>query len=260
MTFQPTSYRERKAAGERLAMLTAYDYPTARILDESGVDLLLVGDSLGMVVMGHPDTTSVTLEDILHHSRMVVRGSARTPVVADMPIGTVDTVASGMAAARRLMDAGVQAVKLEGGAEFAGVVRAMVDAGIPVMGHVGMLPQRVVQEGGYRIKGRTELEGERLIADGIALQEAGAFAVVLELVHAPIAERMSAALAIPTIGIGSGPGCDGQVLVTHDLIGLFPWFTPKFVRSRERIAERIGECAASFADEVRKPFAPAGTV
>jgi 3-methyl-2-oxobutanoate hydroxymethyltransferase len=216
------SFRERKASGEKLTMLTAYDYPMARLLDESGVDFVLVGDSLGMVVLGHPDTTSVTMEHMVHHCRAVVRGVKSAFVVADLPIGSVETPELAVQNAMRLREAGAHGVKLEGGASRCCEIAFIVAAVIPVMGHIGMLPQQVRVEGGYKIKGKTATEAEQLYADAVAVEKAGAFAVVMELVRPEVARTITVALSIPTIGIGSGPDCDGQVLVIHDLIGLFP--------------------------------------
>lgn len=242
-----------KRRGEKLAVLTAYDYPTARLLDESGIDILLVGDSLGMVVLGFPDTTHVTMEHMLHHTAAVARGTQRALVVADLPFASYDTPEQAIANARRLVAAGAHAVKLEGGASHAARIAAIVADGIPVMAHLGMLPQSVVQEGGYRIKGKTPEAAAALLADAHAVENAGAFAVVLELVQADVAAVLSAALKIPTIGIGSGLACDGQVLVTHDLIGLFPWFTPKFARQHAQVAAAIRDAAAAFVRETKPP-------
>ena len=250
---QPTDLIALKRRGEKLAVLTAYDYPTARLLDESGLDILLVGDSLGMVVLGFPDTTHVTMEHMLHHTAAVARGTQRALLVADLPFASYDTPGQAIANAHRLLAAGAHAVKLEGGATHAARIAALVAAGIPVMAHLGMLPQSVVQEGGYRIKGKTPEAAAALLADAHAVESAGAFAVVLELVQADVAARLSAALRIPTIGIGSGPACDGQVLVTHDLIGLFPWFTPKFARPRAQVSVSIREAAAAFVRETKQP-------
>jgi 3-methyl-2-oxobutanoate hydroxymethyltransferase len=249
----PTDLTARKLRGEKLAVLTAYDYPTARLLDESGIDVLLVGDSLGMVVLGFPDTTPVTMEHMLHHTAAVARGTERALVVADLPFASYEAPAQAVENARRLIAAGARAVKLEGGATHAARIAAIVAAGIPVMAHLGMLPQSVVQEGGYRIKGKTPEAAAALLADAHAVESAGAFAVVLELVQADAAARISAALRIPTIGIGSGPACDGQVLVTHDLIGFFPWFTPKFARQHARVGVSIREAAAAFIRETKQP-------
>src|SRR6267378_5848285 len=198
-------FRVRKANGEKFAMLTAYDYPMARLLDESGVDLMLVGDSLGMVVLGYPDTTSVTMEHMVHHCRAVVRGVKSAFVVADLPIGSVDTPELAVQNALRLHEAGAHGVKLEGGVSRCREIAAIVEAGIPVMGHIGMLPQRVRVEGGYKIKGKTLTEAEQLYADAVAVEKAGAFAVVMELVRHEVARKITATMTIPTIGIGSGP-------------------------------------------------------
>lgn len=239
-------FQRMKAAGEKIAVLTAYDYPTARLLEESAVDCLLVGDSLGMVVLGYPDTTSVTMPEMLHHTRAVRRGAPKTPVVADLPIGSCDTPEQTVANARLLLEAGADAVKLEGGASHQAQLTALQVAGIPVMGHIGMLPQSVRQEGGYRIKGKTPAESARLLEDAAAVERAGAFAMVLELVQSDTAARITEASGIATIGIGAGLGCDGQVLVTHDLIGLFPWFTPKFAHPRAEVGAEIRRAAAEF--------------
>jgi len=244
-------FRKMKADGEKIAVLTAYDYPTARLLDESGIDLLLVGDSLGMVVLGYPDTTSVTLADIVHHTKAVARGAKRVAIVADLPIGTYANPGEAVANAKRLIEAGAHAVKLEGGASHRAEILAIAAAGIPLMGHIGMLPQSVREEGGYKIKGRTPEEAERLLADARVLDEAGAFAIVLELVEQKLARSISEAIAAPTIGIGSGAGCDGQVLVSHDLIGLFPWFTPKFVSPKAAVSQSIREAAGEFIRETK---------
>jgi 3-methyl-2-oxobutanoate hydroxymethyltransferase len=240
-----------KQRGEKIAMLTAYDYPTARLLDESGLDVLLVGDSVGMVVLGYPDTTLVTLDEMVHHTRAVARGAKRAPILADLPIATFDTPEQAVTSARRLVEAGAHAVKLEGGASHAAQVRALADAGLAVMAHIGMQPQRVRIEGGYRIKGRTPEEAEALIADARAAELAGAFGLLLELVHADTARRITETAGIPTIGIGSGVACDGQVLVSHDLIGLFPWFTPKFASPVVRVADSIREAAGEFLRRVK---------
>jgi 3-methyl-2-oxobutanoate hydroxymethyltransferase len=242
-----------KKRGEKIAALTAYDYPTARLLDESGVDILLVGDSLGMVVLGYPDTTLVTMDEMIHHTRAVARAAKRAPIVGDMPMASYRTAADAVANATRLLEAGAHAVKLEGGASHTLQIEALADAEIPVMAHIGMMPQSVRTEGGYRVKGRSEEEAARLIADAIAVAKAGAFAVVLELVVADVARRITQATQIPTIGIGSGPHCDGQVLVTHDLIGFFPWFTPKFVAPRAAVAEAIREAATQFVRDTKNP-------
>jgi 3-methyl-2-oxobutanoate hydroxymethyltransferase len=237
---------EKKARGERITALTAYDYPTARLLDESGIDIILVGDSLGMVVLGYEDTTDVTLDEIVHHTRAASRGVKRALLVADLPISTYDTPEQAVENSRSLVAAGAKAVKLEGGVNRVPQIRAIVAAGIPFMGHIGMLPQSVREEGGYKVKGKTVAEAEALMADAKAIEEAGGFAVVLEIVKTEVAREITDALRIPTIGIGSGQHCDGQILVTHDLIGLFPWFTPKFVSPEASVADEIRKAAAAF--------------
>lgn len=246
-------FREKKRRGERITSLTAYDYPTARLLDEAGIDIILVGDSLGMVVLGYEDTTEVTLEVMLHHTRAAARAVKDALLVADLPIHTYDTAEQALATARALVQAGAQAVKLEGGASHVSQIEAIVQAGIPMMAHIGMLPQSVRQEGGYKLKGRTEAEAEVLLSDAKAVEQAGAFAVVLEIVAAETARQISEAIAIPTIGIGSGESCDGQILVTHDLIGLFPWFTPKFVKPEADVASEIRKAAKAFIERTLVP-------
>ena len=239
-------FRDTKKRGEKITALTAYDYPTARLLDESGIDVILVGDSLGMVVLGYEDTTEVTLADMVHHTRAAACGVKRALLVGDLPIHSYDDAEQAVASAHALMEAGAQAVKLEGGASHVAQIEAIVDAGIPVMGHIGMLPQSVREEGGYKVKGRTQVEAEALLADAAAVEKTGAFAVVLEIVAPEAARQITKALEIPTIGIGSGSHCDGQILVTHDLIGLFPWFTPKFVSPEARVADDIRRAAQAF--------------
>ncbi len=239
-------FRDTKKRGEKITALTAYDYPTARLLDESGIDVILVGDSLGMVVLGHEDTTEVTLADMVHHTRAAARGVKRALLVGDLPIHSYDDAEQAVSSARALMEAGAQAVKLEGGATHVAQIEAILAAGIPVMGHIGMLPQSVREEGGYKVKGRTQAEAEALVADAVAVQKAGVFAVVLEIVAPETARAITHVLEIPTIGIGSGSHCDGQILVTHDLIGLFPWFTPKFVSPEARVADDIRRAAQAF--------------
>ncbi len=244
-------FRERKRRRERITALTAYDYPTARLLDESGIDIILVGDSLGMVVLGYPDTTEVKFEEMLHHTRAAARGVKRALLVADLSIGSYDTPEAAVANARQLVGAGARAVKLEGGASHVPQIRAIVGAGIPLMAHIGMLPQSVRAEGGYKVKGRGAAEAERLLADARAVEEAGAFSVVLEIVASEAARQITGAIGIPTIGIGSGEHCDGQILVTHDLIGLYPWFTPKFVSPAAQVAEEIRRAARIFIERTR---------
>lgn len=232
--------------------LTAYDYPGARVLDEAGVPVVLVGDSLGMVVLGHPDTTSVTMDDMVHHLRAVVRARRHALVGADLPYQAYQTPAQAVRNARRLVEAGAEYVKAEGGREILPQVEAILAEGIPFMGHLGMLPQHVVEEGGkYRIKGRDEAGRQRLLEDAIALEAAGAFACVLELVTPPVAAEIRGVCPrLLTIGIGSGPDCDGQILVTHDLVGAFPWFTPKFATPLARTGEAVRAAAEQWLSAV----------
>jgi len=245
--------RDMKRRGEKIPALTAYDYPQAKMLDEAGIPFLLVGDSLGMVVLGYPDTTLVTMADMEHHVRAVARANPLALVAADLPFGSYDTVADAVANARRLVASGAEAVKAEGGRTILPQVKAIIAAGIPYCGHLGMLPQHVREEGGYHIKGRTETEREALLADARALAEAGAFAVVLEIVTPPVAKEVTASLSIPTIGIVSGPDCDGQILVTFDLVGLFPWFTPRFVKPRANCAAAIKEAVGAWQSSLAAP-------
>lgn len=241
-----------KAQGEKIVMLTGYDYPTARIMDETGVDGILVGDSLGMTVLGYEDTTRVTMEDMLHHTKAVCRGVRGALVVADMPFmsyqtGVNDAVRN---AGRLIGGAGAQAVKLEGGESFAEEVRAIVRAGIPVMGHIGVIPQSV-HLSGYAAKGRTSEQAAKLIRDALALQDAGAFSVVFECIPEKLAALITSKLDIPTIGIGSGIGCDGQILVTNDMLGLYSEFAPKFVKKYADIAGHIGKAVNEYVKEVK---------
>lgn len=244
----PEAIIAMKRRGEKIPSLTAYDFPMTKLLDEAGVPLILVGDSLGMVVLGYPDTTLVTMEDMEHHVRAAARAKPRGLLGADMPYGSYATAEQAVANARRLVAAGADAVKAEGGREILDQVRAIVAAGIPFLGHAGMLPQSIHVEGRYRIKGKTDAEREKLLADAMALEQAGAFGVVLELVTPAVAREISQRLRIPTIGIGSGPDCDGQILVTHDLLGMFPWFTPKFVQRRMNAAEEIKAAVAGWKE------------
>jgi len=246
-------FRAAKLRGEKIAVLTAYDYPLARLLDESGIDIMLVGDSLGMVVLGYPDTTLVTMDDMVHHCKAVARGAQNSFIVCDLPYGSYNDRETAVANARRLIDAGAHAAKLEGGVIHEIQISAIVSSGIPVMGHIGMLPQSVKLEGGYKIKGRTPREADALIADAKAVERAGAFAVVLELVSPEVAKEITRTISIPTIGIGSGNGCDGQVLVVHDLVGLFPWFKPKFATSRAQVGQEIRNAVAAYIGDVKNP-------
>ena len=226
-----------RKGGRPITALTAYDYPTARLLDECGVDVLLVGDSLGMVVLGFPDTTHVTLDQMLHHVAAVARAKPNALVVGDLPIHSYETPAQALETAEKLMEAGAEAVKLEGGVCQAGKVRAITGAGIPVMGHLGMLPQRVVEEGGYHRKGATPEQSAAIRDGALALIEAGVFSIVLESIMPAVARVLTASLAVPTIGIGCGEHtCDGEVAVVTDLLGSFPWFVPPFAKPEADLA------------------------
>jgi 3-methyl-2-oxobutanoate hydroxymethyltransferase len=232
-----------------ISALTAYDYATARLLDEAGVDLLLVGDSLGMVVLGYPDTTHVTLDHMIHHTAAVARGAKKSLILGDLPIHTYPDPETAVANARRLVEAGAQAVKLEGGVRQAEKVRAIVEAGIPVVGHLGMLPQRVKEEGGYRKKGKTDHETRAILEGALALQEAGVFAIVLESVLPKASLLLTRELEVPTIGIGCGEGnCDGEIAVITDVIGSYPWFVPPFATQRANVAGEISKAVKGYLD------------
>lgn len=243
--------RDRKRHGPPLAVLTAYDYPTARLMDEAGVDLILVGDSLGMVVLGLPDTTGVTMEMMLHHTAAVRRGVKRAPIIGDLPFHSYRTPEEALQNARRLIEAGAAAVKLEGGTAFIPQVKAIIGAGIPFVGHIGMLPQSVREEGGYKKKGKTPEQIDRLIADAIALDEAGAVAIVLESIVPEVATEITRQIKASTIGIGAGKNTDGQVLVTPDLIGSFPWFRPPFAKARADVAGETLRAVQEYIEECR---------
>lgn len=240
--------------------LTAYDYPTARLLDEAGVDMLLVGDSLGMMMLGFPDTTSVTLAHMLHHTEAVARAHPKALLVADLPIHTFDTPAQALETARALVAAGAEAVKLEGGVEKEEHIRAITAAGIPMQAHIGLLPQRIKEDGGYRMRGKTEQEAAALLADLEAVTRAGAFSVVIECTNEATATRLTqAAKALPiiTIGIGAGHGtCDGEVQVYHDLVGGYPWFVPRFAAPGAHIATDITHAAQQWIHSLRIPSTP----
>jgi 3-methyl-2-oxobutanoate hydroxymethyltransferase len=243
--------RSRKG-GAPVASLTAYDYPAARLLDEAGVDILLVGDSLGMVVLGFPDTTHVTLDHMLHHTAAVVRARPKAMIVADLPIHSYPDPATALANARRLAGVGADAVKLEGGIRQAEKVRAIVEEGIPVMGHLGMLPQRVLEEGGYHKKGKTPEQTAALLEGARHLVDAGVFAIVLESVIPATARLITDSVPVPTIGIGCGNGtCDGEVAVVTDVIGSFPWFVPPFAKPEADTAALVRQAATAYVARVR---------
>lgn len=242
-----------RKTGPPISALTAYDYPTARLLDETGVDILLVGDSLGMVVLGFPDTTHVTMDHMLHHIAAVARAKPKALIIGDLPIHTYNTPVQAVATAQRLVEAGAEAVKLEGGVSEAEKIRAIVDAGIPVCGHLGMLPQSVVIEGGYRKKGKTTEQAELLYQDSQAIIDAGVFAIVFESVVSETAKNLTDRLSVPIIGIGCGTGtCDGEVAVITDLIGSFPWFVPPFARPETDVATSIRNASSSYVERVSK--------
>jgi 3-methyl-2-oxobutanoate hydroxymethyltransferase len=238
---------------QRIAALTVYDFAMAKMLDGADLPLLLVGDSLGMVVLGYPDTTRVTLAEMEHHVRAAARAKPQALLAADLPFGACATPARAVESARRLVAAGAEAVKAEGGRSILPQIRAIFAEGIPVLGHLGMLPQNVLLEGGYHIKGRKEEERQGLIADALALADAGAFATVLELVAAPVAAEITGKIPIPTIGIGSGPDCDGEILVTTDLLGTSPGFIPKHVKKNWRFAEQMRAAVVEWKESVVHP-------
>lgn len=251
--------RQMKASGERITMLTAYDATFARLFDNAGVDALLVGDSLGMVVQGHESTLPVTMDDILYHLRAVKRGTRRAHIVGDLPFmsyqASVDEAVRN--AGRLVAEGGAESVKLEGGAEFADVVRRITRAGVPVMGHIGLTPQFVHSMGGFKVQGRDDAAARRLLNDALELERAGAYALVLEGIPVELSAQITRRLSIPTIGIGAGVSCDGQVLVCYDLLGLNPDFVPKFVKCYADGASVASDAARSFVDEVRSGAFPA---
>lgn len=248
-----------RKGGEKITTVTAYDYSTAKLVDSGGVDILLVGDSLGMVMLGYKDTTRVTLDDMVHHTAAVSRAQPKALVVADLPflaagVSARDTVRN---AGRLIREAGAEAVKIEGGTRVSAEIRVLVDCQIPVMGHVGLTPQSVHAFGGFRVQGKTQEAADRVLRDALAVQEGGAFAVVLEGIPAPLGERITRALDIPTIGIGAGPGCDGQVLVIHDMLHLFLDFTPKFAKVYADIGAATRDALRRYCEEVRAGRFPA---
>jgi 3-methyl-2-oxobutanoate hydroxymethyltransferase len=253
-----TDLKAKKKRGEKVVMMTCYDYPSARLLEAAGVDILFIGDTLGMVVLGYDTTVPVTMDEMVHHTKAVVRGSSHAHVLADMPFMSYQTSPEDALrnAGRLLKEGGAQSVKLEGGVRVAETVRLIVEAGIPVMGHIGLTPQSINQLGGYKVQGKTPAAAVRLINDALALEQAGAYAVVLECVPAPLAQTISDRLAIPTIGIGAGPHCDGQVQVFHDLLGLFDDFVPKHAKRYADLGSQITEAVRAYAEEVRDGHFP----
>ena len=253
------AFRQKKERGEIITMLTAYDYPTAMAMEKAGVDSILVGDSLGMVVLGYENTLPVTMEEMLHHCRAVARGAKTALLIGDMPFMSyqVSVEEATRNAGRFLQQGGMDAVKLEGGRERLNAIRSITGAGIPVMGHLGLTPQSVNQLGGFRAQGKTAAAAKRLVEDALLLEAAGCFGIVLESVPARLAELISKRLSIPTIGIGAGAGCNGQVLVTHDLLGLFDRFTPKFVRKYANFHNEMGKAFADYIEDVETGRFPA---
>lgn len=257
---KPTLLELKRMKGTRIPMLTAYDYPSARLVAEAGIRLILVGDSLGMVVLGHASTVAVTIEDVLHHTRAARRGAPETFLVADMPFLSYATPQMALENATRLLkEAGADSVKLEGGRAVANVVRHLVDAGIPVMGHIGLTPQTAAVHSGYKLQGRDESQARRILEDALVLEEAGCWGLVLELIPAPLAKLLTERLGILTIGIGAGPDCDGQVLVFHDVVGLYASFSPKFVKRYVDGAGLIRSALREYAREVQAGQFPDGS-
>lgn len=248
----------KKEARQPITMLTAYDYPTALLVDRAGIDILLVGDSLGMVVLGLPNTVAVTMEDMIHHCKAVCRGAAYALIVGDMPFMSYNvSIDKAMENAGRLLKEGnADVVKLEGGAEMADVVRKLVDGGIPVQGHIGLTPQSATKLGGFKVQGKDAASARKLVDDAIALEQAGAFSVILEAVPDRLARIVTEMVKIPTIGIGAGPWCDGQVLVTHDMVGLFDRFTPKFVRKYANVYGEMMKAMESYRADVENRAFP----
>ncbi|MDI6892814.1 MAG: 3-methyl-2-oxobutanoate hydroxymethyltransferase [Actinomycetota bacterium] len=244
---------EMKQNGDKITMLTAYDYITSGLLDELGIDIILVGDSLGMVVLGYETTLPVTMEEMLHHTRAVARAAKRSMVVGDMPFMSyqISPEEALYNAGRFLKEADAQAIKLEGGEEICPMISKMVEVGIPVMGHLGVTPQSVHQMGGYGVQGREEEAAKKMIADAKALEEAGAFSIVLEKIPSELAKKITEAVTVPTIGIGAGSHCDGQVLVTQDLLGMFEKFVPKFVKQYAKLSNDIRSAISSYIKEVK---------
>ena len=244
--------QQKKQENKPITMITAYDYPSAQLVDEAGADIALVGDSVAMTVLGHPNTVAVTMEEMLHHCCAVARGTQRAFLIGDMPFLSyqVEQHEAIRNAGRFIKEAGMDAVKLEGGGHLVEVARAIANAGIPVMGHLGLTPQTATQLGGYRVQAKTAPVAQQLLADALALQESGCFALVLEAIPAPVAEVVSQKLAIPTIGIGAGAGCDGQVLVFHDLLGLFTGFKPKFVKRYAELRKPMLAALQTYVQEV----------
>jgi len=250
----PVDIQAMKAAGKKITMLTAYDYPMALLEDRAGIDIILVGDSVGMTVLGYENTLPVTMDEMIHHTKAVTRGAKAALVIGDMPFMSYNTSERDaiLNAGRFMKEGSADAVKLEGGASVKDIVKAIVKAGIPVMGHLGLTPQTISMLGGFKVQGKDAKAAQKIIDDALMLEEAGAFSVILEAIPAPIAKRITERLTVPTIGIGAGIHCDGQVLVVHDMLGLFDRFTPKFVKRYVNLSESMLKAFESFREEVSR--------
>lgn len=250
----PVDVQAMKKQGKRITMLTAYDYPMALLEDRAGIDIILVGDSLAMTVLGYENTLPVTMDEMIHHTKAVARGAKYPLILGDMPFMSYNTSEreAVLNAGRFMKEAGADAVKLEGGASVREIVRAIVKGGIPVMGHIGLTPQTISMLGGFKVQGKDAQAGQKIIDDALSLEEAGAFSVLLEAVPAPIAKMVTERLTVPTIGIGAGVHCDGQVLVVHDMLGLFDRFTPKFAKKYVNLSEIIMKAFEAYRDDVQK--------
>jgi len=256
--FTAADFLKKKAEGRKITMLTAYDYPFARIVDEAGIDAILVGDSLAMVVQGLENTLPVTMDEMIYHTRMVARAAKNAMVIGDMPYMSYQVSVSECVrnAGRFLKEGGAQAIKIEGGGEIAEHIRVMTRAEIPVMAHIGLTPQAIYRMGGFKVQGKTEEARRRLMDEAKAAEDAGAFALILEAIPMDLARKITERLTIPTIGIGAGPDCDGQVLVLHDVIGLFERFVPKFVKKYTNVKERAFRAVREYKEEVEKGIFP----
>lgn len=254
----PVDIQKMKEEGRKITMLTAYDYPTALLEDRAGIDIILVGDSVGMTVLGYENTIPVTMDEMIHHTKAVTRGAKYALIIGDMPFMSYNTSEREaiLNAGRFMKEGGADAVKLEGGASVKEIVRAIVKAGIPVMGHIGLTPQTISMLGGFKVQGKDAQTAQRIIEDALLLEDAGAFSVLLEAIPAPIAKRITERLKIPTIGIGAGPYCDGQVLVVHDMLGLFDRFTPKFAKRYVNLSQEMLKAFEAYREEVLQGIFP----
>jgi len=254
----PVDIQTMKKEGKKITMLTAYDYPMAQLEDRAGIEIILVGDSLGMTVLGYENTIPVTMDEMIHHTKAVTRGAKYALIIGDMPFMSYNTSERDaiLNAGRFMKEGGADAVKLEGGASVKDIVRAIVKAGIPVMGHIGLTPQTISMLGGFKVQGKDAQAAQKIIDDALSLEEAGAFSVILESVPAPVSRRVTERLKVPTIGIGAGVHCDGQVLVVHDILGLFDRFTPKFAKRYVNLSELIFKAVESYREEVSKGTFP----